>query len=489
MEGAGALQHRRRRLRPASAREAGDGLGASRRGEPRARLGRAAGPREPGRTSVARARGEQGRPGRGRAAADARDGSDLLRHLEAGRAAALDVGPLRRRRDPPPARGLDPEGAGHRRGQRRALRPVAGRDDAGARARAARGTPHRADLRGHLGRRPGAALLHLRDHRQGEGHRPRPPLHPRPRGVRLLPPDPRRRELPRDGRVGMGGRDLPPARPLAPRRGPVRVPARGRLRPRRPARLPLPPPGLERVHDPDRDAGDDGDLGRRRALSAGVPDRLLGGGAAQPRGDPLVPRSVRGHGARLLRAHRVLSAVRELPLHGGARGLDGPDDAGMGRPDPRRGREPGRARRARGDLPPRALQPALPDRLLEPARGDRGGLRRRLVPHQGRGDHGRRRLRLVRRARRRRDHRGRLPDRTVRGRVSLHRAPGGARGGRGRFARRAQGQRGQGVHRARRRPRALGRAGEGDPGLRPRSGSAPTPTRARSSSPTSCRRP
>ena len=31
-----------------------------------------------------------------------------------------------------------------------------------------------------------------------------------------------------------------------------------------------------------------------------------------------------------------------------------------------------------------ALQPALPARLLEPARGHRGGVRRRLVPHEGR---------------------------------------------------------------------------------------------------------
>ena len=137
---------------------------------------------------------------------------------------------------------------------------------------------------------------------------------------------------------------LAAARPVAARRGPVRAPARGRLRPRRPARLPLPPRGHERVHDADRDAGDDGDRRRRRALPAAVPDRLLGRRAAQPRGDPLVPRPVRGHGARLLRAHRVLSAVRELPVHGGARGLDGPADAGLGRADPRRGREPGRRR-------------------------------------------------------------------------------------------------------------------------------------------------
>ena len=48
--------------------------------------------------------------------------------------------------------------------------------------------------------------------------------------------------------------------------------------------------------------------------------------------------------------------------------------------------QPGRAGRARRDLPARPLQPALPARLLEPPRGDRGDLRRRVVPHQGRGD-------------------------------------------------------------------------------------------------------
>ena len=101
----------------------------------------------------------------------------------------------------------------------------------------------------------------------GEGHRPRPPLHPRPRGVRLLPRRLRPRPLPRHGRVGLGGRDRAPARTLAAGRRPVRLPARGRLRPPQAARLPLPPPGLARVHHPHRDAGDDGGRGRRRALS------------------------------------------------------------------------------------------------------------------------------------------------------------------------------------------------------------------------------
>ena len=138
-------------------------------------------------------------------------------------------------------------------------------DDASRRP--ARRPADRSRLRGHLGRRSGPALLHVGHHGQGEGHRPRPPLHPRPRGVHLLPRHPRRRALPRHGRVGLGRGHLPPARPLAPRRRPVRPPARGRVRPRRPARLPLAPRGHQCVHDPDRDAGDDGHRARRASVT------------------------------------------------------------------------------------------------------------------------------------------------------------------------------------------------------------------------------
>ena len=62
---------------------------------------------------------------------------------------------------------------------------------------------------------------------------------------------------------------------------------------------------------------------RGHALPAEVPDRLQRRRAAEPGGDPLVPRAVRADRARLLRAHRVLSAGRQLPVHGGPRGLDG----------------------------------------------------------------------------------------------------------------------------------------------------------------------
>ncbi len=67
---------------------------------------------------------ERGRPRGGRPAAHPGDGRDLLRHLEARRGPALDVGALRRRGDPAPALGLRAEGPRHRRRQRRALRGV-----------------------------------------------------------------------------------------------------------------------------------------------------------------------------------------------------------------------------------------------------------------------------------------------------------------------------------------------------------------------------
>ena len=53
--------------------------------------------------------------------------------------------------------------------------------------RHARRGADRPRLRRHLGRRPGAALLHVGHDGPREGHRARAPLRPRPRGVRLLP--------------------------------------------------------------------------------------------------------------------------------------------------------------------------------------------------------------------------------------------------------------------------------------------------------------
>ena len=259
----------------------------------------------------------------------------------------------------------------HRRRERAALRPAVGaghaRDRRGDAGRRADGL----HLRGHGGGRSCAALLHVRHDRAREGHRARAPLHPRPRGVHVLPRGRGRRELPRHGRVGVGGGDRAAARPVAARRGAVRLPARGRVRPAPAALVPQPARRHERLHDADGDALDDGDRGRRHALPAGVPPRLLGRRAAQPGGDPLVPRAVRRHRARLLRPHRVVPARRELPVDGGAGGVDGQADAGLGRADPRRGRAAGRAGRARRDLPAGALEPALSARLLAQRRGRR----------------------------------------------------------------------------------------------------------------------
>ena len=231
-------------------------------------------------------------------------------------------------------------------------------------------------LRRHLGRRSGPALLHVRDDGARERDRARPPLHPRARGVPVLPRGYARRTLPRDGRVGLGSRYRPAAGPLAARGGPVRLPARGGLRPEQATRLPEPSPGDERLHDADRDALDDGDRRRRCAIPAVVSPRVLGRGAAQPRGDPLVSRAVRSHGARLLRAHRVLPARCQLSVPRGAPGVDGEADARLGRADPGRGRAARRTRRAWRDLPPCPLQPALSTGLLEERRGRRADVRR-----------------------------------------------------------------------------------------------------------------
>ena len=98
------------RLRQAPARQARDGLGAlRRRARARSRWGELQDLANQAAHVLARPRRERGRPRRGRAAADARDRGDLLRHLEARRDAALDVGALRRRRHPPPARRLRAE--------------------------------------------------------------------------------------------------------------------------------------------------------------------------------------------------------------------------------------------------------------------------------------------------------------------------------------------------------------------------------------------
>ena len=296
------------------------------------------------------------------------------------------------------------------------------------RRRAARRRADRARRDRHRGRRPGAALLHLGHHRAGEGHRPRPSLPARPRGVRLLPRGARRRALPRHGRVGVGGGHRAAARPVAPGRGAVRAAAQGRLRPRTSSSTSSSRHEVTNVFTTPT---------AMRSMMA-----IADAGTRYPQrfrivccaGEPLNPEAIRWfreqYGLTVLDYYGltgVLPAVRELPVHGGARGLDGPADARLGRADPRRGRAAGGAGRARRDLPARALQPALPARLLAQRGGGAGDLRRRLVPHQGRRDAGRGRLRLVRGPRRRRDHRrratGSARSRSSRRASSIRRSP------------------------------------------------------------------
>ena len=193
--------------------------------------------------------------------------------FKAGRDPAVDVGALRRRRDPPPRQRLAAEGPPHQRGERRPCRGRAGpsprRRPAGERRSGVLGG-------GHRRRRPGPALLLVRHHRARQGHRPRAPLPARARGVPLLPRGRGGRAVPRHGRVGVGGGHRAAARPVAPRSRAGRLSAPGRLRSAQAARLPVPSRGHERVHDADRDALDDVDLRRRHALPAEVPPRVLG---------------------------------------------------------------------------------------------------------------------------------------------------------------------------------------------------------------------
>ena len=217
-------------------------------------LGGAAGPVEPGRATCS--------PRSGWSAATAsrwccrrrRDGGGVLRDVEARRAPALDVGALRRRGHPPPARRLP----------RRACSSPTRRTPAASRGEI---VPSVLVLDEHTLRR--------RAGRVRDRSTPRPTIRrssttPRARPAwrrasstptatcsrheefRLLPRRPGRRALPRHGRVGVGGRHLPAARPVATRRGAVRLPARGRLRPAPAARLPLAPPASATCSRPRR---------------------------------------------------------------------------------------------------------------------------------------------------------------------------------------------------------------------------------------------
>ena len=111
-------------------------------------------------------------------------------------------------------------------------------------------------------------------------------------------------------------------------------------------------------------------------------------------GEPLNPEAIRWfrdqYGLTVLDYYGLTECyplVRQLPVHGGPRGLDGPADAGLGRPAPRRGRAARwpRASAARSACA-RARTPTIRSATGATPEASRGDLRRRLVSHQGRRD-------------------------------------------------------------------------------------------------------
>ena len=254
-----ALQHRRGRLRQAPGRQARDDPRALRRDRPRGALGRAAGALEPLRERAARARRRQGRPRGDAAAADARDRGGVLRHLEvAARSCSRCRCSTATTASAIACRTRRPRCWSPTRPTRAASTRRSSSTCCCSTTSCWRPAPADVRARGHARRRPRAALLHVRHDRPGQGDRARAPVPARARGVHLLPRRPRRRALPRHGRVGVGGRHRAAARAVALRRRAARLPARGRLRPAQAARVPLHARGRERLHDADRDALDDG---------------------------------------------------------------------------------------------------------------------------------------------------------------------------------------------------------------------------------------
>ena len=206
---------------------------------------------------------------------------------KAGRDPPVDVRPVRRRGHPPPASVTQ---------GRRCCSPTPrtpGRIDRsrwsstcwilddellGARLDGVR--PRR-----HRGRRCGPAVLLVGHDGAGEGHPPRPPDHPRPRGVHLLPRPARRGAA---STAWASGRGRPGSARCSVRGvwGAVQAvyqreggfdPAQGQLDF-------LSRHGVsKRVRHADRDSVDDVDLRRLHPLPAEVPDRVLGRRAAQSR--------------------------------------------------------------------------------------------------------------------------------------------------------------------------------------------------------------
>ena len=298
----------------------------------RVRLGRDPGQRGPLRERAPRSRRGAGRPGGDAAAAEAGDGRRVLRHLEGRRDPALDVGALRRRGDPPPAHRLPTPRAGHQRRQRRADRPLARRARADPRRRAAgdgrlassRRVDTAADDPAQLYYSSGTTGLAkgiLHAHRYILAHQEFTFCHDV-----------------QDGEVFHGMGEWAWAAGICPLLGPWRLGAVQAVLERRGGFDPHRQLDFLSRHEVTNVFATPTAIRSMMAIEdaatrypAALPDRLLGRRAAQPGGDPLVPRAVRRHGARLLRPDRELSAVRELPVHGGPRGFDGQADAGLGR--------------------------------------------------------------------------------------------------------------------------------------------------------------
>ena len=386
-----ALQHRRRRLRQAPARQAGDGLGALRRRRRASCTGASSRTSPTRRRTCCASHGvDARRPGRGRAAADARDRRDLLRHLEARRDPALDVGALRRRRDPPPARRLDAEGARHRRA------PTPPRFDADAgrrdpRPRRRRCSPARStDL--ETARTPPPTT------RRSSTTRPARPGWRRASSTPTATSSPTRSSstatTSRTASASTAWASGPGPPGIAPLLGPWRLGAmqcvyqrEGGFDPAKQLDFLSPPRGHERLHDPDRDAGDDGDRRRRRALPAEVPDRLLApasrstprrsAGSASSTGSRCSTTTGSPSPIRCARTSRSWRSARAR--------WAGRCPAGTCRSSTRTSSPV--AQGERGEICLRARSnPHYPLGYWNRPEDARGDLRRRLVPHQGRRD-------------------------------------------------------------------------------------------------------
>ena len=277
---------------------------------------------------------------------------------------------------------LRAEGPRHRRGQRArrvAAEQVLVLDD--------ELLDRRADVRDgrHRGRRPGAALLHLRHHRARQGHRARPPLPARARGVRLLPRGAGRRALPRHGRVGVGGRasrrcsgrggSAPCSSSTSARAASTRTSSSTSCRATGVTNVFTTPTAMRSMMS-IADAGTRYPQKFRVVCSAG---------------EPLNPEAIRWfreqYGLTVLDYYGLTESyplVANYPFMEVREGSMGKPMPGWDVADPRRGRAAGAAGRARRDLPARAVEPALSARLLAQRGGVEGDVRRRVVPHQGR---------------------------------------------------------------------------------------------------------